>query len=124
DIIIDFDHVEDVIWLESSIFGEMTPGALDAAAFFIIGSGAMGEEDRILYDSATGALFFDADGSGSGEAVQFAILSNLPTDLAADDFVVVDTTTGLPVTTAVDRDEPDAPTTADSYDHDGLFGPG
>jgi hypothetical protein len=35
------------------------------------------------------ALFYDADGSGAGAAIQFAVLTNKPAGLAASDFVVV-----------------------------------
>ena len=45
-------------------------------------------DDRIIYDSATGALYFDADGNGAGLAVQFANLhEGLP--LNATDFQVI-----------------------------------
>jgi Ca2+-binding RTX toxin-like protein len=46
-------------------------GTLDANAFFM-GSAAHDADDRILYDTATGALKFDADGTGAKAAVTFA----------------------------------------------------
>lgn len=39
---------------------------------FRIGEKAMLETDRIIYNKATGALYYDADGSGAGEAVKIA----------------------------------------------------
>jgi Ca2+-binding RTX toxin-like protein len=46
---------------------------------FRLGSSAVTSSDRFLYNSATGALYFDVDGSGSNAPVQFAQLSsNLP----------------------------------------------
>ena len=44
--------------------------------------------DRIIYDIDSGRLYYDADGSGSGAAVQFArVAANL--SLSADDFVII-----------------------------------
>jgi len=39
---------------------------------FRVGTNALDHNDHIIYDQATGALSYDADGSGSGAAVQFA----------------------------------------------------
>jgi hypothetical protein len=43
---------------------------------------------RIVYNSATGQIFFDADGSGAGAQVLFATV-NAGTVLSLADFVVI-----------------------------------
>lgn len=87
DRIVDFEHLGDVIALDSSIFDTLgAPGALDAAAFHS-GVAAADGDDRLVYNAQSGALYFDADGSGAGSAVLFAILTGLPT-LSAADFLV------------------------------------
>jgi Ca2+-binding RTX toxin-like protein len=40
--------------------------------------------DRVIYDTATGNLYYDADGSGAGAAQLFAVLDGAPTLTAAD----------------------------------------
>ena len=45
-------------------------------------------DDRILYDKATGALSYDADGSGAQAAVQFAVIDTKVALTGADFFVV------------------------------------
>ena len=62
-------------------------GSLSANAFFA-GTAAHDADDRIVYDSATGNLFFDADGHGAGAAMLFANLSNHAA-LSASDFQVI-----------------------------------
>ena len=78
----------DTIRLSASVFTALSAGELDDDAFKDLGTGAsLDASDRILYDSRTGALSYDADGSGAGAAVQFATLENRAT-LSADDFTV------------------------------------
>ena len=86
DHITDFRAVDDTITLKATAFIGLTAGALDASAFKIIsGSGnVVDADDRILYDRTTGALFYDADGSGAGLSVQFATLDNKAAISAAD----------------------------------------
>jgi Ca2+-binding RTX toxin-like protein len=87
DEILDFTVGVDEIALDDALFG-LPAGALAANAF-VIGSAAGDADDRIIYNSVTGALFFDADGSGGGAAqVQFAILDP-GLALTSADFVVI-----------------------------------
>jgi serralysin len=83
DAITGFNASDDVIHLSSAVFG-VAAGTLAASAF-VIGAAAADADDRIIYDSATGALYFDADGNGGGGAVQFAQLA-AALALTNDDF--------------------------------------
>jgi Ca2+-binding RTX toxin-like protein len=87
DTLTDFAHGTDKILLDHAVFAGLSAGALGAGAF-VTGSAAADGDDRIIYNSTTGALFFDADGSGSGAAVQFATLQP-GLGLGAADFQVI-----------------------------------
>ena len=87
DTIADFAAVDDTIALDDAVFTALGLGALNANAF-VIGTTAQDADDRIIYNSATGALFYDADGSAAGAAVQFATLSGAPV-ITASDFMVI-----------------------------------
>ena len=75
DQITDFSVVDDTIHLDndpySSGFSTLADGALAASAFHI-GSAAADADDRIVYDSASGALLYAWDGNGFGAAVEFS----------------------------------------------------
>ncbi len=74
DTIVVFNLADDRIELDLAIFTGIGAGVLDADAF-VIGAAAVDAEDRIIYDAATGALYYDADGIGAGAAIQFATLA-------------------------------------------------
>ena len=87
DTIGDFSVADDTIRLENAVFTGLAAGALAAGAFNT-GAAASQADDRIVYNSATGALLFDADGAGGAAAVQFATLSG-GLALTSADFLVV-----------------------------------
>lgn len=82
----DFDVARDSILLDHDIFGALKTGALAPSAF-TIGAKAADGNDRIVYDSRTGTLSYDADGSGKGAAVQFTKI-DAGLALGASDFLV------------------------------------
>jgi Ca2+-binding RTX toxin-like protein len=88
DAVTDFVAGTEKIALDDAVFAGIGGiGALNANAF-VSGSTAQDADDRILYDAATGNLFFDADGNGAGAAVLFANLTNHAA-LTAGDFMVI-----------------------------------
>ena len=78
---------DDIIHLENAIFTALAAGALSAGAF-ATGAAASAAGHRIIYNSATGALMYDADGNGAGAAVQFATLS-AGLAMASTEFLVI-----------------------------------
>jgi Ca2+-binding RTX toxin-like protein len=94
DKITDFSVKDDSIHLDNKYFSklgkkgtEKSPGKLNKD-FFTIGSKAKDKNDYVVYDNKKGVLYYDADGSGKGKAVEIAILSKNLKMTAADFFVV------------------------------------
>jgi serralysin len=82
-----FSVKNDTIRLDDAIFTAAgSAGVLKAAAFYR-GAAAHDANDRIIYDRATGALYYDPDGTGAQEQVQFAQL-NARLGLKNNDFLV------------------------------------
>lgn len=90
DEIRDFDAASDTILLDSAIFSDAGEiGVLDFGAFHSSASGtALDGADRIVYNTDSGALSYDADGLGGVDAIQFAQLQT-GLQLGADDFVII-----------------------------------
>ena len=88
DRVLDFAPVFDTMQLENSVFVGLTAGAFLPATDFHIGAAAADASDRIIYNSATGNLFFDADGTGAIGQVLFADLASGLAMTASDFFVV------------------------------------
>jgi Ca2+-binding RTX toxin-like protein len=88
DRIADFSVADDQIELDHAIFSVLGLGPLDDIAFRDNILSPRDADDRIIYNSNTGSLFYDADGQGGAVAVKFAALSP-GLALTAADFVVV-----------------------------------
>ena len=73
DTVTDFNVVDDTIYLSSNVF-RLPVGTLNPS-LLTIGTTANNTNQRIIYNPVTGALLYDADGSGSGTARVFATLS-------------------------------------------------
>lgn len=86
DRITDFGNGDDIFNLAQAIFAELSVGTLGTSAFHI-GSQANDADDRIIYNSATGEIFYDSDGTGGAAQILFAQVDAL-TDLTAADFIV------------------------------------
>jgi Ca2+-binding RTX toxin-like protein len=93
DTITDFNVADDTIRLENAVMTGLglTTGVL-AAGKFHSGSVNVATEvdDRIVYNIGTGALFYDADGTGASAAVQIALIGTATHPaLTPADFVVI-----------------------------------
>ena len=95
DTITDFNRADDFIRLDNAVMALLgtTTGALTAVAF-VSGAGrsaAADSSDRIIYNTTTGDLYYDADGTGNSVAIKIALIgtsSNHPT-LDHTDFLII-----------------------------------
>ena len=88
DKITDFAVGVDKIMLDAGIF-EIDKVAYFFGTYFVVGSEATSSEDRIIYNKASGKIFYDADGNGDvfGKILFATVAKN--TDLHASDFQLV-----------------------------------
>ena len=91
DTIKDFNTSQDSIFLENDIFKKLTGSGELATGNFVVGKIAIDSNDYIIFNPNNGALLYDADGSGRGAAIQFAVieLSGLVGTPTYQDFLVV-----------------------------------
>jgi len=92
DKITDFNVAQDKILLDHTVFTGLQGGTLQgtplSTSAFHVGRGAHDSSDHIIYNSSTGALSFDADGSGGAHQIQFATLAP-HLSLTASSFLVM-----------------------------------
>lgn len=95
DTITDFTTGEDHIWLSKAAMLSIgaNSGQLNDSAFRSEAGSSSGHDatDRIIYNSSTGALYYDADGSGKTASVKIAQIGtpqDHPPLLSASDFVI------------------------------------
>ena len=87
DHITDFTSGSDHISLSNATYKALgAVGTLDANAFYAAADATKGHDsdDRLIYNTTTGALFYDADGSGTGKAIKIAVLDTHPTIAYSD----------------------------------------
>jgi Ca2+-binding RTX toxin-like protein len=87
DRIMGFESGVDKIALDRNVFAGLAIGAVGPGVF-VTGTQAQDADDRIIYNQASGGLFYDADGAGGAAAVQFATLDPAAI-LGASDFIVI-----------------------------------
>jgi 3-phytase/alkaline phosphatase D len=88
DTITDFQVGEDLYFVSASGFGaDLVKGGAIASEQFTLGTAATDANTRFIYNSTSGALFFDADGVGAIAQVQVATFSTGLAMTNADFFV-------------------------------------
>jgi serralysin len=91
DTIIDFNVVDDRIILENGVMAGLgtATGWISANKFWASSTGvAHDADDRIIYNNATGDVFYDANGSAAGGAVQIATIANKVALTHADFYII------------------------------------
>lgn len=89
DNVTDFSTGVDKIQLDTSVFTQL-PGELNASILIeSTAPKALEADDRLLFDTASGKLYYDADGNGSGKALLIAKLTGVQ-DIDINDFVFTD----------------------------------
>lgn len=83
DTINNFDPYDNLYIKASGFGGGLQPGDL-AQDQFVLGTAARDREDRFIYNSNNGNLFYDPDGTGSASKVQLATLTEAPVMSASD----------------------------------------
>jgi Ca2+-binding RTX toxin-like protein len=93
DVLAQFISGEDQIRLDASVMSELGASGTFAPndGRFYAAAGATGghdADDRVIYNTTTRELFYDADGSGSGEAQLLFTLQHPDTSVIASDIAV------------------------------------
>ena len=88
DTITDFAVIDDTIQLDNYIFAALKTEGTQSAGKFVIGTQALDANDFIIYNDVTGALLYDADGSGGGAALTIATIGT-GFAMTHSDFVVI-----------------------------------
>ncbi|MFI0843497.1 hypothetical protein [Mesorhizobium sp. IMUNJ 23232] len=75
DTVLDFSVPDDRLLLSDAIFTALNTGTLSAAAFRANTTGlAQDGSDRIIYETDTGQIFYDADGTGAAAGIHFVTI--------------------------------------------------
>ena len=92
DTVSDFLANTDLIAIDDAIFTKLKNDTDISDNFFIVGNlrDVTPANDYIVYDQATGKLYYDADGNGKGNSVQIALIgTDTHATLTARDFTII-----------------------------------
>jgi Ca2+-binding RTX toxin-like protein len=88
DVIVNFEANVDMVLLDNDVFVAIGPVGGLAAGRFVVGAAAADAGDRIIYDDATGNLWYDKDGTGGSAARLIATMAG-GLALTAADFAII-----------------------------------
>ena len=88
DTVVGFETGVDKILLDAAIFKALTATGALAQSNFVDGGTALDDDDFIVYDADTGAIFYDKSGVGGSDPIQFAKVEP-GLDLSHSDFIVI-----------------------------------
>lgn len=93
DTIVDFANAsgnDDTLRIDNAVFAKLANTGPLAGGFFTANADGVAKDsnDYIVYETDTGKLFYDSNGSAADGATQFALLSTKPTLTAADFYVI------------------------------------
>ena len=91
DTITDFTVSDDKIQLSKTVFKGFSAVGSISDTSFLSGAGktsAMTTAQKLIYDSSSGKLYYDADGSGKIAAIQIALIGN-KADLTSSSFEII-----------------------------------
>jgi serralysin len=88
DIITDFEIGVDKVAISNTVFKGLGADGVLSAALFVVGSAALDANDRVVYDSATGYVSYDNNGTGVG-GIHILALVGAGLALTAADVLIV-----------------------------------
>jgi Ca2+-binding RTX toxin-like protein len=84
-----YNATNDTILLDDAVLTALGSSGTLAAGAFKASTAATDADDRIIYNAATGALLYDADGVGGVAAVQFATLTGVSGVINNTEFLII-----------------------------------
>lgn len=88
DTLSDFSAVDDMLMFDAAVFTSLSDGV--TADNLCFGAAAQDEDDYLIFNAKGGKLYYDADGNGSGAAVQIAVLKGSVAGLNEANFALLD----------------------------------
>jgi len=89
DLVLGYSVADDTILLDDAVFASVGGLGTLAESAFVIGTTASTLDHRIIFNSTTGDLLYDADGVGGAAAIQFASLTSVIGSVTHADFQII-----------------------------------